>query len=264
LLETNTIRACIADKTEKKQSSSKSLRAGGTSHLQADTQLTDIETNTAGGWTEYTNMRFYTRQSLALLLAPARSLAHWYNPREKHFITSFDALNVDERSQVEALLELLYQPNEVPELQWKDGKEPKHHNLMVAVSATLIMRYPEIRDYYQSGGGSPIVHRVINVGMEAWKFQSAKSADDRLQLLSDKIRVSFMQKIDGRRRELPDSVERMESLLTQLGDIVTATQSTGSETLTTLLTYNIMSRASGTTSRKIHRPSRKIQRPSRQ
>jgi hypothetical protein len=166
LLETNAIRACIADKTEKKQSSSKSLRAGGTSHLQADTQVTDTETNAAGGWTEYTNMRFYTRQSLALLLAPARSLAHWYNPREKHFIPSFDALNVDERSQVEALLELLYQPNEVPELQWKDGKEPKHHNFMVAVSATLIMRYPEIRDYYRSGGGSPIVHRVINVGME--------------------------------------------------------------------------------------------------
>jgi hypothetical protein len=138
-----------------------------------------------------------------------------------------DALNVDERSQVEALLELLYQPNEVPELQWKDGKEPKHHNFMVAVSATLIMRYPEIRDYYRSGGGSPIVHRVINVGMEAWKFQHAKSADDRLQLLSDKIRASFMQKIDGRRRELPDSVERTESLLTRLGDIVTANQSTG-------------------------------------
>jgi hypothetical protein len=162
-----------------------------------------------------------------LLLAPARSLAHWYNPREKHFIPSVDSLNVDERSQVEAMLELLYQPDEVPELQWKDGKEPKHHNFMVAVSATLIMCYPEIRDYYGSRGGSPIVHRVINVGMEAWQFQSAKSADDRLQLISDKIHVSFMQKIDGRRQELPDSVERTESLLTRVGDIVTTTQSTG-------------------------------------
>jgi hypothetical protein len=228
LLETNAIRACINDKIEKKQNSSKGIRVGSTSQLQADSHVTDTETNAAGGWAEYTNMRFYTRQSLALLLAPARSLAHWYHPREKHFVPSFDSLNVDEHLQLEALLALLYLPNEVPELQWKDGKEPKHHNFMVTVSASLIMRYPEIRDNgkYRSGGGSPIVHRIIKVAMEAWNFQTAQSADDRLQLLSNKIRASFMQKIDGRQREHPDAVERNESLLTRLGDIATATQST--------------------------------------
>jgi lipopolysaccharide export system protein LptC len=228
VLETSAIRECIVDEDEKKQNSSKSLRVGGTSHLQADPQVTDTETNAAGGWTEYTNMRFYTRQSLALLLAPARSLAHWFNPREPHFVPSFDSLSVDEHTQVQVLLEQLFLPNDVPELQRNNGKPPKHHAFMLVVSATLIMRYPEIRDYntYHLSGGSPIIHRIIHVAMEAWNFQSSKTADDRLQLLSDKIRANFMQKIHGRRMEHPDAVEQTESLLTRLGDIVVANQTT--------------------------------------
>lgn len=239
-LETNAIRETITDEVEKKTYSSKSMRVSATSELQADTQVFPNETNAAGGWTEYTNMRFYTRQSLALLLAPARSLAGWYNPREKHFMPSFESLSVDEKSQVGLLLSQLYHPNEVPELLWRDGKAPKHQNFLLAVSATLLMRYPEIRDYnkYREGGGSPIIHRIIQVALKVWNFQDAKSADDRLQNLSEKIRAHFLQKMNGRHRELPDDRERTESLLTRLGDMVAAAQSATSRNTDDIVMLN--------------------------
>jgi hypothetical protein len=192
-LETQLIQHFVVDKRFKRLFSSRSICISGSNVLAANPYVTDAEAIAAGGWSNGTNMEHYLRFMLALLLVPARALAHCFFPREEHFLPDLSALSPEERMVVKRLIAVLYPTVRVEEFM---GDNPRHWDFMVIVTTVLLFRYTDIRDYYaRRHQQCPVVHCIVDRAKTAWGLVDAVSADGRLEIISKKLQHDFQSKL---------------------------------------------------------------------
>jgi hypothetical protein len=219
-LETAVIQRFVTDSRYKRLLSSRSIRISGSNVLAANPYITDAEAIAAGGWSDGTNMQHYLRCMLALLLAPARALAHWFLPREEHFMPDLSALSQDERKDVKRLIGFLYPTVRVEEFM---GEDARHWDFMVMVTTVLLFRYTEIRDYYgRRRQQCPIVHCIVDRAKTAWALSDAASADCRLESLSKKLQHNFQSKLEGRAQATYQDQAQATATIVRVGDLVSS------------------------------------------
>jgi hypothetical protein len=135
-IQTTIIQRFVVDLEFKNKFPSKSLRILGANVLYASPYVHESDAIAAGGWSDCKrNISHYLRHVLALMLAPARCLAHWMLPREEHFLPDLSCLSEGKRMEVKQLIGKLYPTVCVPEFM---GDKPKQWDFMVAVTTILL------------------------------------------------------------------------------------------------------------------------------
>jgi hypothetical protein len=191
----NKLTACIqtfAPSPDKTKYTSKSLRVAAITTMHMSGKLSTEEKHARSGHVCTTNQKHYIHTPISLQLPAMRVLNEW--PPEFHCNPSLECLpQEDLLSYAQKWMKKIYSPIQVIQFLPPKPGFPHYGGLkpwMDVCTASLLMEFVPVNDFYKAKGGSDIIEAMINAGIEVWGWDTHQTFN-KLVEWSNIIREDF-------------------------------------------------------------------------